>query len=77
MQFEIENSRPIWQQLAEQLTVRIVTGAYPAGSRFPTVRELAAEDRAVEIRCQLCGTAYSFPPAELLALAEEDGSSET
>lgn len=43
MQFEIENSRPIWQQLAEQLTVRIVTGAYPAGSRFPTVRELAAE----------------------------------
>ena len=41
------------------------------------LRELAAEDRAVEIRCQLCGTAYSFPPAELLALAEEDGPSET
>ena len=43
MQFNIESSRPIWQQLAEQLTVRIVTGAYPAGSHFPTVRELAAE----------------------------------
>lgn len=39
------------------------------------LRELAAEDRAVEIRCQLCGTAYSFPPAELLALAEDDGPS--
>ena len=44
MKFELENSRPIWQQLSEQLTVRIVTGAYPAGSRFPTVRELAAEE---------------------------------
>ena len=43
MQFNLENSRPIWQQLAEQLTVRIVTGVYPAGSHFPTVRELAAE----------------------------------
>ena len=43
MQFKLEGSRPIWQQLAEQLTARIVTGVYPAGSQFPTVRELAAE----------------------------------
>ena len=43
MQFKLEGSRPIWQQLAEQLTVRIVTGMYPAGSHFPTVRELASE----------------------------------
>lgn len=43
MQFQLEGSRPIWQQLTEQLTVRIVTGAYPPGSHFPTVRELAAE----------------------------------
>ena len=43
MQFKLEGSRPIWQQLAEQLTVRIVTGVYPAGSHFPTVRELASE----------------------------------
>jgi DNA-binding transcriptional regulator YhcF (GntR family) len=43
MQFKLEGSRPIWQQLAEQLTVRIVTGIYPAGSHFPTVRELASE----------------------------------
>ena len=43
MDFELQSSRPIWQQLAEQLARRIVTGAYPPGSRFPTVRELAAE----------------------------------
>ncbi len=43
MQFNIQGSRPIWQQLAEQLRQRIVTGVYPAGSHFPTVRELAAE----------------------------------
>ena len=36
------------------------------------LRDLAGEDRAVEITCQLCGTAYSFPPAELLALAAEE-----
>ena len=40
------------------------------------LRELAGEDRAVEIKCQLCGTAYSFPPAELLALAEGNGTDE-
>ena len=43
MQFNIQGSRPIWQQLAEQLRQRIVTGVYPAGSHVPTVRELAAE----------------------------------
>ena len=43
MDFELQSSRPIWLQLAEQLGRRIVTGAYPPGSRFPTVRDLAAE----------------------------------
>ena len=43
MDFELQSSRPIWQQLSEQLSRRIVTGVYPPGSRFPTVRELAAE----------------------------------
>ena len=43
MDFELQSSRPIWLQLAEQLARRIVTGAYPPGSRFPTVRDLAAE----------------------------------
>ena len=43
MDFELQSSRPIWQQLSEQLARRIVTGVYPPGSRFPTVRELAAD----------------------------------
>ena len=43
MQFEIRDSRPIWQQLAQQLRERIVKGDYPPGSHFPTVRELAAQ----------------------------------
>ena len=43
MEFDLQSSRPIWLQLAEQLSRRIVTGVYAPGSRFPTVRELAAE----------------------------------
>ena len=43
MDFELQGSRPIWQQLSEILQRRIVTGQYPPGSHFPTVRELAAE----------------------------------
>lgn len=43
MDFRIKDARPIWQQLSEQLKLRIVTGYYAPGSRFPSVRELAAE----------------------------------
>lgn len=43
MDWIIENDRPIWLQLYEQLTLRIVTGQYPMGNRMPAVRELAAE----------------------------------
>ena len=43
MDFELQSSRPIWLQLSEQLSRRILTGVYPPGSRFPTVRDLAAE----------------------------------
>ena len=42
MDFKLKDARPIWQQLAEQLRQRIVTGVYAPGSRFPSVRELAA-----------------------------------
>ena len=35
MDFSIQGSRPIWQQLTEQLARRIITGAYPLGARFP------------------------------------------
>ena len=43
MDWTIENDRPIWLQLYEQLTLRIVTGEYSKGGRIPAVRELAAE----------------------------------
>ena len=43
MTWNIQGDRPIWQQLREELTRRIVTGAYPMGTRLPSVRDLAAE----------------------------------
>ncbi len=43
MNWRIENDRPIWLQLYEQLTLRIIAGIYPMGSRIPAVRELAAQ----------------------------------
>ena len=43
MEWRIDGSRPIWQQLQEQLTLRIITGEYPMGSRLPSVRDLASE----------------------------------
>ena len=43
MQWKLTDDRPIWTQLTEQLTERIVSGIYPLGSRMPSVRELAAE----------------------------------
>ena len=43
MDWRLDDSRPIWLQLSQQLTQRIITGIYPPGSRLPSVRELAAE----------------------------------
>ena len=43
MDWKLENDRPIWPQLSQQLARRIITGVYPPGSRLPSVRELAAE----------------------------------
>ena len=43
MDFRLKDARPIWQQLGEILTEGIVTGEYPPGGRFPSVRELAAQ----------------------------------
>lgn len=43
MQWKLTDDRPIWTQLTEQLTERIVSGIYPLGSRMPSVRELSAE----------------------------------
>ncbi|MEM5780383.1 MAG: GntR family transcriptional regulator [Lawsonibacter sp.] len=43
MEWKLTDDRPIWLQLAGQMTRRIITGAYPPGSKLPPVRELAAE----------------------------------
>ena len=34
---------PIWQQLTEQITLRILKGEYPPGGRLPAVRDLAVQ----------------------------------
>lgn len=46
MEWELDDSRPIWPQLKEQLIIAIVAGEYNMGGSFPTVRELA-EDAGV------------------------------
>ena len=43
MVWNISGDRPIYQQLVENMTVRIVSGIYPPGGKVPAVRELAAE----------------------------------
>lgn len=43
MMWNITSDRPIYQQLTEGLTERIVSGVYPPGGKIPAVRELAAE----------------------------------
>ena len=43
MDWKFDDTRPIWLQLTEGLTLSIVAGTYPPGSRLPSVRELAAE----------------------------------
>lgn len=41
MDFNFDNDRPIYIQLVEKLRISIVSGTYQAGSRLPSVRELA------------------------------------
>jgi len=43
MDWNFTDDRPIWQQITEQLTLRILKGEYPPGGRLPAVRELAAQ----------------------------------
>lgn len=43
MEWNIIGGRPIWQQLKEHIAMGIVTGAFPPGSRLPSVRELAVD----------------------------------
>lgn len=43
MNWKLTDDRPIWVQLTEQLTLRIVSGEYAPGANVPAVRALAAE----------------------------------
>ena len=43
MEWKLDDNRPIWMQLQEQLTRKILSGWYRAGEKLPSVRELAAE----------------------------------
>ena len=43
MAWNFTSDRRIYLQLMEQVKLRMATGVYPAGSRLPSVRELAAE----------------------------------
>ena len=41
--WDLQSDRPIYSQLVEQIQLMVVSGIYPAGSRLPSVRDLAAE----------------------------------
>ena len=43
MDWNFNNERPIYLQMADKLTERIATGVYPSGSELPSVRDVAAE----------------------------------
>lgn len=43
MTWDFQGDRPIYLQIVEQVQLRIVSGYYPAGSKLPAVRDLAAE----------------------------------
>lgn len=43
MPWELMPDRPIYLQLAEQIELKICSGIYPLGSKFPSVRDLAQE----------------------------------
>ncbi|MEG1593627.1 MAG: GntR family transcriptional regulator [Oscillibacter sp.] len=43
MKWQFSNDAPIYSQLIAQITVGIVSGAFPPGERLPSVRDLATE----------------------------------
>ncbi|WP_346895635.1 GntR family transcriptional regulator [Clostridium sp. UBA7503] len=43
MAWEFKDQRPIYIQLIEQIKLKIISGEYRPGQKFPTVRELAEE----------------------------------
>ena len=43
MSWELKNDRPIYTQLMDQITLKIVSGEYKSGEKLPSVRDLAAD----------------------------------
>lgn len=43
MTWKLDEGRPIYGQLVDEIKLRIMTGVYPAGSRMQSVRDLAGE----------------------------------
>ena len=43
MTWEFKDNRPIYTQLVEQITLKIVSGEYKIGEKLPAVRDLASE----------------------------------
>ena len=43
MEWKLDDSRPIWIQLQEQMTRMILSGRYQVGEKLPSVRDLASE----------------------------------
>ena len=44
----LQSDRPIYAQLVDQIQRMIVTGIFPAGSRLPSVRELAGQQSCTD-----------------------------
>ena len=45
MMWEFNNEKPVYIQIMDEIKARIISGAYQAGQRMPSVRELAEEAR--------------------------------
>lgn len=43
MAWDFKTDRPIYTQVLEQIRFHIISGIYPAGSKIPSVRDLATE----------------------------------
>ena len=43
MQWKIDSSHPVYQQIKEHIRNAVITGEYSPGCRIPSVRELAVE----------------------------------
>lgn len=43
MTWSLDNDRPIYTQLLEEIRLRIISGEYVPGTKLPSVRELAGE----------------------------------